>query len=278
MKLSLYSGAGNRFAAVDLRRQELPLARAAFAREVCQRWQVDGVLLALPPRQTGHVRMLVLNSDGSQPEACGNGLRCLAAFARESGFAAADHVQVETDAGQREVTLLRVGARIVAARASMGAGRVLEQDLELLDPAERFKPVRGTVVDMGNPHFVMQVADERQSRVREIGAWVETHARFPRRINVGFAAVRDGGLHLRVWERGVGETAACGTGACAAALALAVRGLVRSPVEVHKPGGTLEVSWSDSSQIFLRGPCLWEGDVAFDSAGLPLAPRVDAHS
>ncbi len=278
MKLSLYSGAGNRFAAVDLRARESLLDLPAFARQVCQGLQVDGVLLALSPCQAGDVRMIVINADGTRPEACGNGLRCLAAFARQAGLVNTDSMRVETDAGSREVTLLREGSRIVAARTSMGAGRILNQDLELSDPAGRFAPVRGSVVDLGNPHFVLQVADERLARVRELGAMLEAHAHFPKRVNVGFAALRDGGLHLRVWERGVGETAACGTGACAAALALAARGLVRSPVQVHKPGGTLEVSWSDPGQVHLHGPCQWEGELEMDLAAPLPAPRVEARS
>ncbi len=261
MNVSIYSGAGNRFGALDLREEAAVPWSDALAAALCQELELDGVLLAYAAQGAADVRMVVLNADGSRPEACGNGLRCLAAFAREREFAATDLLHVMTDAGLRSVELLRDGGRVVAGRASMGQARVLETALEIDDPLGRWPRVRGVQVDLGNPHFVLQVDDVAAADVARIGAWLERHPHFPRRTNVGFAQLRSRGVALRVWERGVGETAACGTGCCAAAVALHALGLVQPPVAVEQPGGTLEVRWNSLAAIYLRGEITMERHV-----------------
>lgn len=269
MKLHVIEGAGNVFAVVDGDRAGLGGDCAELARVLCAPGAVhgvgtlDGLLVVTRGSGAADCRMTIFNADGSRPEACGNGLRCVAKFARENGFARADRLQVETDAGERRVDLVRdESGTIVGCKARMGAPRAILADVELDSTRGS---VRATLVDMGNPHCVVFVDDERTAPVHELGRELESASRFPQRTNVGFAAVRDGRLHLRVWERGVGETRACGTGACASAVAASLRGdrwRVALPVDVELPGGTLRVNWDGTGEVVLEGPCveIWRGE------------------
>jgi diaminopimelate epimerase len=214
--------------------------------------------------------MVIHNADGSRPAACGNGLRCAARFAREQGLAQSDVVTIETDAGTRRVQLLREEGEPRRARATMGTPRVLALR-ERLDVDGR--SLRATLVDLGNPHCVLFVDDERAVDVAQLGARLERHPRFPDRTNVEFAARRGGRLALRVWERGVGETAACGTGACATAVAASAEGLQDLPLEVDLPGGRLSVSWSANGEVELEGPCLFHAAGEWERAR-PVAERA----
>jgi len=272
VRLAVLSAAGNCFAVLDATRTPPPDDAAALAIELCADTSsdlfaaalrgglvpppgraLDGLLLVLAPQGEADCRMVIHNADGSRPEACGNGLRCVARFAREQGLADADTVRVETDAGLRRVELVRVDGEPRLARARMGRARLEAIGAGLEVGAER---VEATLVDMGNPHCVLFVEDERTAAVQRLGPALERHARFPARTNVEFVARRDGRLAVRVWERGVGETAACGTGACAAAIAAARQGLERLPLEVDLPGGRLVVSLAPDGQVQLEGPCL----------------------
>src|SRR4029079_13774254 len=143
------------------------------------------------------------------------------------------------DAGPCATTVERPGGNVTRARVQMGAPKILARDVAIALDAQ--ETVRGTLVDVDTPHCVLSVDDERTAPVTLHGPRIERHALFPRGTNVEFLAVRAGRLHLRVWERGVGETQACGSGACAAALAAVERGLARFPVRLELPGGTLEV-------------------------------------
>lgn len=264
MRLRVMAGAGNSFAVVDTRSQALPDDLPGLARSLCARaWEgrlpaLDGLLLVSPGTAGGDCRMKIYNSDGSSPEACGNGLRCVAKFAREEGLARRDQLRVETDAGLREVELVRHGDEISGARARMGAPRRIESSVELATSRGR---LLATLVDMGNPHCVLFVEDERAAAVHELGREIEYHPRFPKRTNVEFAALRNERLFLRVWERGVGETAACGTGACATAVAAAREERVSLPIDVELSGGRLTVDWDGRGEVVLTGPCedLWSG-------------------
>jgi len=271
VKLAVLSAAGNCFAVLDAMRTAPPADPAGLARELCadrdsRLFQaalrgglappagraLDGLLVVLAPNGDADCRMVIHNADGSRPEACGNGLRCVARFAREQGLADSDIVRVETDAGPRRVELLREAGEPRRARAWMGHARVLALRERLPLGGESLE---ATLVDVGNPHCVLFVEDERTVPVARLGAALERHPRFPAHTNVEFVARRDGRLAVRVWERGVGETAACGTGACAAAVAAAALELERLPVEVVLPGGCLAVGL-DAGEVLLEGPCL----------------------
>jgi diaminopimelate epimerase len=189
--------------------------------------------------------MLVYNRDGSRAEACGNGLRALARWAVESEHAGLAQV-IETDAGPRRVVALRRGNEVVGARAELGVPRLVEREAEL---AVGERTLAATLVDMGNPHCILFVRDVGRAEVARLGSALERHARFPGRTNVSFVEVAGARLLVRTWERGVGETSACGTGAGAAAVAAIVHGHARSPVEVGTRGGRLQVDWGGGESV-----------------------------
>lgn len=245
----LYSAAGNRFAVVDAFEKELEHPEE-LATELCAHYGLDGLLVGARPRAGGDCRMLVFNRDGSRAEACGNGLRALARWAAETEHASRELV-IETDAGARRVTSFARGREIVSARAELGVPRLVEREtrLELGGGA-----LAVTLVDMGNPHCLVFVSDVGRAEVAALGSEIECHPRFPARTNVSFVEVASGRLLVRTWERGVGETAACGTGAGAAAVAALVHGRVGSPVEVGTRGGRLQVDWDGAGVLALTGP------------------------
>jgi diaminopimelate epimerase len=266
-QLAILAGAGNTFAVLDARDATHFGDRAELAKHWCANppgasglERLDGVLFVEPGEDGADRRMVVHNADGSRPETCGNGLRCVARFARENGLVTSDVLTLATDAGVAELELLRENGEIVGARANMGAPRRIEREVELRG---EFGALRATLVDMGNPHCVLFVDEPASAPVHELGATLEHHARFPERTNVEFTAVRGAELEVRVWERGVGETAACGTGACAAAVAAILAGRARSPVDVQLPGGRLRVEWDGRGAVWLSGPCevLWRGPI-----------------
>jgi len=266
-------GLGNDFVLVDLRAEPDPPARAErLARDaaaLCDRRRgvgADGLLLVLPA--PGGVRMRVVNRDGSVPEMCGNGLRCVALFVA-AGAEPPAPVHVETDAGPRPCTVVaRTGASGVV-RAAMGPVR--------LGPTVRPAAARGlagVVVDVGNPHVVFSCDADEDPRTlaRTLGPAVERDPAFPAGTNVEFVRIDTiegdrAAVTCAVWERGCGITEACGTGACAAAGVVArTRGV--EAVEVTLPGGALAVSFDDGVHAHAEGPARlvfegrWHGDPA----------------
>jgi diaminopimelate epimerase len=245
----LYSATGNRFVVLDAFEGE-PADPAALARELCARHDLDGLLLGARPHAGGDCRMQVFNRDGSRAEACGNGLRVLARWAVESGRAGLELV-IETDCGARRVACFRRGQAIVAARAELGVPRLVERETELESAGRR---LRATLLDFGNPHCVLFVPGVERAEVGVLGPLLQRHPRFPRGVNASFVEVAPARLRVRTWERGVGESAACGTGAGASAAAALVHGRARSPVEVETRGGRLEVAWDGAGVLTLTGP------------------------
>jgi diaminopimelate epimerase len=250
----LVSAAGNRFALADGFRAPPPGDPAAVARRLAGR--VDGLLLLDPA--PGGVRMTLYNADGSRAEACGNGLRCIAAVAVEEGHCEPPALMVVTDAGTRRVEVELERGRVARAAAEMGPvelGTPFAFALEGL--ALEIHPAR-----VGNPHAVIFVPDAESAPLGVIGPAVERHPRFPERANVEVVSRAGGaGIAVRVWERGVGETAACGTGACAAACVSAARLGLAPPIDVRMPGGLLRVAWTDLQGVTLAGPVQREGTI-----------------
>jgi diaminopimelate epimerase len=249
LRFAKYHGLGNDFVVVDG-----PLMTADRARRICDRRRgigADGVLTLLPPRSPGAVAtMHIYNSDGSVAKMCGNGIRCVARHLAETRGAPAEMV-LDTDAGPRRCTVHRdAGGAVGSVSVEMGPARVDgEEEFQL--PGERLRAVR---VDLGNPHAVVFDAPTR-ARAGAVGPAIE--AAVPGGVNVGFARAGAKGIDLVVWERGAGLTDACGTGACAAAVAAVRRGEVGAgaPVEVRLPGGALEITVSaDLSRVTMRGP------------------------
>ncbi len=229
----------------------------------------DGVVFVLPPRQhdLADVRMRMFNQDGSEAEMCGNAVRCVGKLAFERGMAWTPHVRVETSGGIKDVNLRFSEGRPWGARVNMGRP-VFASDrvpMALPENTDAFvnrpvdvdgKSVHVTAVSMGNPHAVLFVDNVDTADVHGVGRRLETHPLFPRKTNVEFVQVLDRDtIRLRVWERGAGETMACGTGSCAALAACVVNELTNSSISIHLPGGVLQAEWPDqSNSIFLTGP------------------------
>ena len=230
----------------------------------------DQLLIVEPPGQPDvDFRYRIFNADGSEVEQCGNGARCFARFVVDKRLTAKKRIRVETKGGVIELNLRSDGQITV----DMGAPR--------LDPAQipfaasetavsypievAGRTVELAAVSMGNPHGVLRVDDVDSAPVHELGPLLETHPRFPQKANIGFLQIVDAHqARLRVWERGCGETQACGTGACAAAVAGIRHGWLQSPVQIELPGGTLSIEWAGAgAPVLMTGPAVrvFEGQV-----------------
>lgn len=250
-ELSFYSAAGNRFAVLD-GFERLPAEPSTLALELCRRHGLDGLLIGARPTQGGACRMLVYNRDGSRAEACGNGLRALARWGLETGHVGPAHgFTIETDVGPRQVTCFLRAGEVLAVATELGVPRLVAREERL---ALRAGEVTATLVDMGNPHCIVFVPDVARAEVASVGSELEHHPRFPLRTNVSFVERAGARLLVRTWERGVGETAACGTGIGASVVAALAAGLVRAPVEVGTRGGRLSVDWDGQGVLRLTGP------------------------
>ena len=264
------SGAGNLFAMVDVFTDPRPSDPADVAREVCGsiagqaiQPRPDGLILVGPSEHGADCAMEVYNADGSRPETCGNGLRCVAKLAADRGHVRGESFSIETDAGVRDARVVLGDGLVVAASIEMGAPEILATEERIPTAAS---VAIATLVDMGNPHCVLFVEDERTAPVATLGAELERHRRFPSGTNVGFLSSRSGTWHLRVWERGVGETLACGSGACAAAAAAVEKGRASWPVRLQLRGGALEVDRRADGHLVLTGPVEELGSGAWRSA------------
>ncbi|MCL4368023.1 MAG: diaminopimelate epimerase, partial [Actinobacteria bacterium] len=225
-----YHGLGNDFLVLNDLNGERDLAPEVIA-ALCARGKgvgADGLILARKPVTSADVAMGFYNADGSTAQMCGNGIRCLAKFVHDEGLIAADPMFIETGAGVREVRLVFEDGAVVGAEVDMGLPELVRERIPMRgegDPLDEEIPLgegtaRVTCLSMGNPHCVLFVEDVDRAAVAAIGADLEVHDMFPERTNVEFAEVQDANhMRLRVWERGVGETLACGTGACAAFVA-----------------------------------------------------------
>ena len=273
MKFTKMQGAGNDYIYVDARGldQDWPqLSRAISDRHFGV--GSDGLILIMDS-DVANLRMRMFNADGSEGEMCGNGIRCFAKYAIERGIASppSSGMTVETASGIRTVMPVNKGNRVSGARVSMGRPRLDPLDLPVnLDPAMGFQkgpvlkyPLRiqdvrvlCTFVSMGNPHAVTFLDQPvGQFPLHTIGPLVERHPMFPRLVNFEIVnLVGPKKLIARVWERGSGETMACGTGACAIAVAGRLLGLTGDIVDITLPGGILTIQWDGAGEVFLEGP------------------------
>jgi len=255
-------GAGNDFVVLDATRAPFALTREQLRRLADRHFGVgcDQVLVVQRPQGTGaDFRYRIFNADGGEVEQCGNGARCFVKFVHAKGLTAKKEIRVETLGGMIVPRLEDDGE----VNVDMGAPRLerpLVQPLEV-DGAR----VELAILSMGNPHAVQLVADVESAPVTTQGPLLERHARFPQRVNAGYMQVLERhAIKLRVWERGAGETLACGTGACAAAVAGIARGLLDSPVRVQARGGTLTIAWAGGDNaVWMKGPAktVFEGTI-----------------
>jgi diaminopimelate epimerase len=269
IQFSKMHGLGNDFVVVDAVRQRFELDYANFAQAVCDRHfgiGGDGLILVLPSDHSD-LRMRIFNSDGSEPQMCGNGIRCFAKFAYEEGLIQKDVLSVETLAGVMVITMGVTDGHVSAVEVDMGPPRLRRAEIPMVggDPAGHVlcEPVtvhgrtfEVTAVSMGNPHAVVFVPSTEDIEIDVVGPLFEHHALFPERTNTEFVQIvsRTEAI-MRVWERGAGETLACGTGACAVAVAGILNGLLEPKVTVHLPGGDLLIEWQKGdNHVIMSGP------------------------
>jgi diaminopimelate epimerase len=273
MKFTKMHGAGNDYIYIDARglKEDWPsVSRAMSDRHFGVGG--DGIILILESG-VAHLKMRMFNADGSEAEMCGNGIRCFAKYAIERGIVSSPvtSLDVETLAGIRSIVPVYSGEKITGARVSMGPPALDPEALPVkLEPSGGRK--RGPVVDypfqmdgfdlpltfvsMGNPHAIAFLeAPVADFPLHVVGPKVEHHPMFPRRVNFEIVNLKgQGRATARVWERGSGETMACGTGACAVAVAARLRGLNRPRLNITLPGGTLGIDWDGRGEVFLEGP------------------------
>jgi diaminopimelate epimerase len=295
MRFAKYHGLGNDFLVVDLRDVSAADAAAVQAPDrviaLCDRQfgvGGDGVLAVLPSA-TADVRMRVLNSDGSEAEMCGNGIRCVAKELYDRGGLRKPELSIDTGAGRLTCAIEAEGGVARSVTVAMGMPRLLRGELPMTGPAAercvgQALDLAGasraiTCVSMGNPHAITFVGsrEEALQLARTVGPQVEHHAWFPNRTNAEFAHVKHRReIDLVVWERGCGITLACGTGACATAVAAIVTGRAdeATPIRVNLPGGTLEITvHAGLTGVAMKGPALHVFDGELDLSRLEPRPR-----
>ncbi|MDZ5633090.1 diaminopimelate epimerase [Janthinobacterium sp. GMG1] len=276
-------GAGNDFIVIDAIHQDIDFTPAQWQRLADRRFGIgaDQILVVEKPRLPGcDFRYRIYNNDGGEVEQCGNGARAFVKFVSEKGLSTKDSIRVETMAGIIAPRLELDGSITVDMGAPVLEPQLVPFDangidgvaqgndtvwpLDLALPGQT-SPVLVSVVSMGNPHAVQVVDDVDAQDLEVTGPRIEHHPRFPRRVNAGYMQIVDRQhVKLRVFERGAGETLACGTGACAAAVAGILRGLLDSPVRISARGGELSIAWQGPGQpVLMTGPAVtvFEGTI-----------------
>lgn len=279
IEFTKYHGLGNDFILIDNRHQSEPIVTPGQAIEMCDRHfgiGANGVIFALPPQENSDYTMRIFNSDGSEPEMCGNGIRCLAKFIAElkgkTGVAIA--YKINTPAGLITPQLLTDGrVKVDMGLPRLQAGEIpttlAENNLKVIDVPLQVagKSWSVTCVSMGNPHCITFVDDVATVPLTEIGSLFEHHPAFPERTNMEFIeVVKPDYVKMRVWERGAGITLACGTGACASVVAGVLTQRCDRQVTVELPGGCLQIEWSAIDQrLYMTGPAqqVFKGQLTF---------------
>jgi diaminopimelate epimerase len=283
LKFTKMHGAGNDFIVIDAINQAVDLGPAQWCRLADRRFGIgaDQILIVERPTLAGcDFRYRIFNNDGGEVEQCGNGSRAFVRFVSDKGLTAKRAIRVQTMAGiitprledDGSVTV-DMGAPVLeparvpfdsAGLSGVAQGRDTVWPITVTEHGGD-KTVLVSVVSMGNPHAVQVVDDVETAPVLDTGPQIEHHPRFPKRVNAGFLQVLDRRhVKLRVFERGAGETLACGTGACAAVVAGIRRGLLDSPVEVQARGGHLTIGWAGEGEpVYLSGPAetVFEGEI-----------------
>lgn len=272
LKFTKMHGLGNDFVVIDAVRQHVSLSPEKVRNIADRHFGVgcDQLLLVEPPvSNNADFRYRIFNADGSEVAQCGNGARCFARFVYEQGLCTSEEIRVDTDAGQLVLRREQDGD----IRVNMGIPRHAPAEIPLQAEAESTVyavEVDGRIwrfgaVSMGNPHAVLVVENVDEAPVASLGSRLERHPLFPQRANIGFMQVVDRHhVRLRVFERGTGETLACGSGACAAAVVGIEQGLLDDPVRVDLPGGSLRISWlGRGSTVEMSGPAVsvFEGTI-----------------
>jgi diaminopimelate epimerase len=278
MKFTKMHGAGNDYVYVNCFEEEIA-DPATVAIQVSNRnfgIGSDGLILIMPS-EVADVRMRMFNSDGSESEMCGNGIRCVAKYAYDHGIVAKKEITAETGAGILTLQLFTAADGTVdRVRVNMGKPRLTKAEIPMLGEPADARTVNEplnilhtvfhvTTVSMGNPHCVIFVEDVATFQVEKYGPLIENHDLFPRRTNVEFVQViSPTEVRQRTWERGAGETLACGTGASAVCVAGVLNGLTEKRILNHLSGGDLELEWADDGFLYMTGPAVevFSGEIA----------------
>lgn len=276
LRFTKMHGLGNDFVVLDLISQSVHIRPEQIRAIADRRLGVgfDQLLIAEPPSDPAFdFKYRIFNADGTEAEQCGNGARCFLRFVRDRGLTTKTEVNLETSTGPIQCRLEKDGNITV----NMGTPVLLPEKIPFIADRPQIvytlpvdvplcgtqTEVRLSVLSMGNPHAVLTVDDVDTAPVNQLGPALESHPRFPRRVNVGFMQIIDRNhIRLRVYERGVGETRACGTGAAAAVVAGRLQGHLDETVAVDLPGGTLVTSWAgDNAPVMMTGPAcrVYEG-------------------
>ena len=263
MKFIKMHGLGNDFIVIDSRSEKLEgIDLSKLAIKLCDRNYgigADGILIA-SPSSSADVKMRVFNPDGSEAEMCGNGIRCFAKYIYETLEKKKELISVETLAGVILPSILEYKGRTAVVEVDMGIPKDIK-NAELKVDGSKYN---ATLVSFGNPHCVIFVDDVSKVAIDEVGPKIETDKMFPNRTNVEFVqVVSKKEAVIKVWERGAGETLACGTGACASAVAGISAGKLEKDVLIRLPGGSLDIEWQEDKHVILRGPAetVFEGTI-----------------
>ncbi len=276
MNFTKMQGAGNDFVVVDGAKYPIPEEQlASVGRHACDRHfgiGADGLILVLPSR-VANLRMRVINADGSEAGMCGNGIRVFAKYAFDRRIHTDPVLTVETPDGIKTIKLDTAGGKMHSARVDMGEPRLLRSEVPMKGDNTQVigEPLKVagnkidvTAVSMGNPHCITFVNNVAEYPVEKIGPKIENHPSFPQRTNVEFVEVLNPKeINMRVWERGCGETLACGTGACASLVAGVLNDLISRKITVHLRGGDLHIEWLGDNHLYMIGPAeeVFEGEV-----------------
>ena len=269
MKFLKMHGLGNDFVFLDHFSVAADVDYPSVAKKLCHRQfgiGGDGLVVILPST-VADARMRIINSDGSEPEMCGNGIRCFARYVYDQGIVNHNPMRVETLAGILAIQLTIKEGQVQGVRVDMGEPILRAELIPVLAQGE---PVVGetlevfgetfqyTAVSMGNPHCIIFVEDLATLDFERLGPAIEKHSLFPRKTNVEFIEVNSPkALTMKVWERGAGPTLACGTGACATAVAAVLNHKTEREVTVHLPGGDLLIEWGLDNHVYMTGPATY---------------------
>ncbi|MDD2401252.1 MAG: diaminopimelate epimerase [Clostridia bacterium] len=266
MRFVKMQGAGNDFILINGLKEKSPSNLLDVASNLCDRHfgiGADGLIIILPS-EIADIKMCIINSDGSEAEMCGNGIRCFARYVYEEGIVKKEVFKVETLAGIMSPHLILEKGKVVGVTVDMGepslegssvpilgfVGQVINEPLKVLDTTFKI-----TALLMGVPHCVVFVDDVSNLDVAKYGAAIETNPVFPRKSNVHFLEIiNEREIEMRVWERGAGLTLACGTGACASLVASVLNKKTGRKAKMNLPGGTLYIEWANNNHVYMTGP------------------------
>ena len=266
MKFTKMQGLGNDYVYVNCFKEKIEDPSALAVRISDRHFGVgsDGLIL-INPSKVADCEMEMYNADGSRGEMCGNGIRCVGKYMYDYGLTDKEAISVETLAGIKYLQFFIENGKVAKVKVDMGSPILTPAEIPVVAEGERAvdEPIvvdgteyRMTCISMGNPHAIVYVDDVKNLLIEKIGPSFEKHERFPNRVNTEFVKVLDRNtVEMRVWERGSGETLACGTGACATAVACILNGLTEEKVTVKLLGGDLEIEWDrEKNKVFMTGP------------------------